>query len=59
MPPSTALNFARSEEDSYTRGTVGSVDGNEKFKDGGVHATVHSAVDSRGTDWRRSGDGEV
>ncbi|TEB23839.1 hypothetical protein FA13DRAFT_1639439 [Coprinellus micaceus] len=59
MPPSTALNFARSEEDSYTRGTVGSADGNEKFKDGGVHATVHSAVDSRGTDWRRSGDGEV
>lgn len=58
-PMSTALDFARSEQDSYTRGTMGSADGNEKFKDGGVHATVHSAVSSRGTDTRRGGDGNV
>ncbi|TEB23827.1 hypothetical protein FA13DRAFT_1397729 [Coprinellus micaceus] len=57
-PMSTALDFARSEEDSYTRGTIGSTDGNEKFKDG-VNATVHSAVSSRGTGGRRGRDGNV
>ena len=58
-PMSTALDFARSEEeDSYTRGTVGSTDGGEKFKDGRARATVHSAVSSRGTDAdRRRGGG--